>query len=237
MARGSRFVNIDELKQIGTPEPTHSYQPISHFDLSRSIRTISQDVLASYELATESYEVAQNDHQLFSVLSFSHKETDMRLAVGFRNSTNRSLSVGVCIGSQIVVCSNLMFSAHGGGIVVMRKHSKNLLVGLEDLTISTLFKAQYTFNQLIKDASLMKAITLTDDQAFQHLGRLYGHGVLSPRQMPVALEQWINPVHEEFRPRTLFSLYQAVTESLKTTPPANALETYILNHKLLLEVT
>ena len=236
MARGSRYVNIDELKNITPPEATPTYTPLSHFDLSRSLKTISQDMLTGYELVSERFELAQSDSQLFGVLSFKADNSEMELAVGFRNSTNKSLSVGMCIGSQVIVCSNLMFSAIGGGITVLKKHSKNLLQGLEETTITTLYKAKFTFQQLIQDADLMRAITMTDDQAFQQLGRLYGHGILSPRQMPIALDSWLKPPHPEFQPRTLYSLYQAVTESLKSSPPMNAMEMYIQAHQRLLEV-
>jgi len=135
MARGTEILELADLKDIELPPATPTYTPLSHFDLTSSLITISQDILTGYELSDQLFEVARNRQQLFGVLTFNANHGDMGLTIGCRNSLDRSMSVGLCVGSQVFVCSNMMFTAEGGGLVIMKKHSKNLLNVLEDTAI------------------------------------------------------------------------------------------------------
>lgn len=81
----------------------------------------------------------------------------------------------------------------------------------------------------------MKAHGMTNNQAFQMAGLLFGHGVLSPRQLPVVVDQWLKPKHKEFQPRNAWSLYNAITEGLKSTAPFNVMERHVSAHQMLLE--
>lgn len=229
MARGSELVTLEELKNFRTPPATHSYQPISHYDLAKSIRTISSDLLR-LNLIGEKYEVARDGNQLFSTLTFDTGTEEMGLSVGFRNSVDKSMSVGMCIGSSVLVCSNMMFTAHNGGIVVMKKHSRNLLEVLEATTLSTLYKAKLTFAQLVQDSALMKSKHIYSDEAFRLMGWLYGHGLLAPRQLPVVHDHWMASPHAQFRGDSVWNFYNACTQAFKTNPPHNTLERHIGLH-------
>jgi hypothetical protein len=57
-----------------------------------------------------------------------------------------------------------------------------------------------------------------------------GHGVLKPRQVAKALKQWNNPPNA-FASRSMWSLYNACTEALKSTPPNRILESHIKLHE------
>ena len=121
---------IEGLQAIPVPEPTASYQPVSHYDLARSLCTIGQDMLRNWDLVSETYEIARAGQQLFATLSFQKENTDMRLAIGFRNSYDKSMALGIVVGANVIVCANLTFT---GEITVMRKHSKNILNSLEEV--------------------------------------------------------------------------------------------------------
>ena len=49
---------LEGLQAIPIQEPTASYQPVSHYDLARSLRTIGQHMLRNWDLASETYEIA-----------------------------------------------------------------------------------------------------------------------------------------------------------------------------------
>jgi len=223
------LVSLEDLKAIATPPATSTYQPIGHFDLARSIRTISQDIL-KMDLVNEKYEIAREGSQLFSALTFKSDHNDIGLSVGFRNSLDKSMSVGICIGSQVYVCSNMMFSASEGGIVLMKKHSKNVLSTLEDTTITTLYRAQYTFAQLIKDAEKMADKRISLDESFRLMGLLYGHGLLTPRQLPIVYQCLTASPYSAFKGENVWSFYNACTEAYKSNAPSNVLERHIGLH-------
>lgn len=228
--RGTQLITLDDMKNLETPPATETWQPISHYDLANSIKVISQDMLHGHSLIGEQYGTARDFKQMFAVLTFKSDVNEMGLSIGFRNSTDKSMAVGIAIGSSVFVCSNLMMT---GEITVMKKHSVNVLASLEEATINTLYKAQFTFSKLVRDSQTLKGIGLSDEDAFKTLGLLFGHGVLSPRQLPVALEQWKKPAHPDFEPRNAFSLYNSCTHALKETAPMSVIERHISLHNIL----
>ena len=68
-------------------------------------------------------------------------------------------------------------------------------------------------------------------------GVLFGRNILTPRQLPVARREWLHPTHDAFKPRTRWSLYNAATAALKTTPPNRIMERHIGLHNLLAPTT
>jgi len=219
--RGGELVTKDQLDLIPLPEPTESYVPVSHYALTDKFLTISQDVLRDYALIGESYAVARQGNQLFALLKFKSDNAEMGLSVAYRNSYDKSMSVGLAIGGSVFVCDNL---ALHGDIAVMKKHTKGVWDALEDLAISSLYKAQKNFDKIVYDSQRLKGIPLNDDEAFRLMGYLYGHNLVSPRQLTVLKEEWLKPTHAEFQDRNLWSLFNATTEALKTCPPTVIME-------------
>lgn len=230
--RGGQKVSREDLNLIKVPNATKSYTPVSHYDLANSLSTIGQDILTDYTLISENYGIARQGNQLFAVLNFKKDNSEMALSFGFRNSYDKSMSIGFCCGASVFVCSNLSLT---GDIAVMRKHTKNVLVELEDLAITTLYKAQYTFANLIKDSDQMKAKQIKDDEAFRMLGLLFGKGILSPRQLSTVKDQWIKPAHQDFELRNAWSFYNACTHSLKSVAPLQIMEKHIQLHRTMTE--
>jgi hypothetical protein len=230
LVRGVQQIERNDLALIPVPEASPTYTPVPHFDLARSLTTIAQDMLRGFELSSERFEVARLGNQMFATLSFSNSDANMKLTVGFRNSYDKSLALGIAIGSQVIVCSNLMFV---GDITVLKRHSKNILSSLENTAINVLYKAQFTYDKLTRDSQKMKQIEIDDHQAFQKLGLLFGRDILSARQLPAAKKEWLVPQHDEFKPRNLYSLYNACTAALKSAAPAYIMEKHIALHKQL----
>jgi len=229
--RGGELVTKDQLDLVKLPEATESYQPVSHYHLADKMLTISQDILRDYALVGENYAIARQGNQMFAVLKFKKDQTDMALSIAFRNSYDRSMAVGIAIGASVFVCDNLALS---GEIVVMRKHTKNVWTELEDTAIATLYKSQHRFQQIAADAESLKGRTLDDDGAFERMGLLYGHDIISPRQLTVLRDEWMKPSHAQFQARNYWSFYNAATNALKSCPPVTVMEKHIRLHEALL---
>lgn len=223
---GGKAVERKELDLIPMPEATGTYYPVSHYGLANKLLTITQDILTGFELMDESYGVAREGLQLFGLLQFKNG-SDMALAIGFRNSYDKSMSIGLACGASVFVCDNLALS---GEIVVMRKHTKNVWAELEEKAITTCYRASHTYKQIVGEAEALKQIAYDDDRAYADLGVLYGHDIISPRQLTVAVKEWRKPSHDAFNPRNAWSLYNAVTESLKTSPPQEVMENHVSLH-------
>jgi len=106
---------------------------------------------------------------------------------------------------------------------------------MESMALSAIYKSQKVYNQVLKDAETMQMLEISDDNAHRMLGLVYGRGIMTPRQIPVALREWKNPQYEAFGPRTVWSLYNAITEALKSAPPQSIMEKHLGLHQLFSE--
>lgn len=227
---GGRVVTRDDLALVEVPPATDSYYPVPHERLAETLSTIGRDILRGYALAKEQYALAREGKQMFGVLTFRNDDTELGLSIGFRNSYDRSMAIGIAIGASVFVCDNLALT---GDITVLKKHTTNVWASLEDTAISTLYRSQKNFESIVTDAAALKAREIGDDEAFRLIGLLFGRGVLSPRQLPVVKQEWLLPSHPEFRPRTAWSFYNSCTESLKSCPPLAILERHVQLHAIM----
>lgn len=226
--RGGQEVTRQELDLIQTPPQTDSYTPVSHYHLSDKLLTISRDILTDYALVGEKYAIARQGAQMFAFLQFKQSADDMGLSIAFRNSYDRSMSVGLAIGASVFVCDNLALT---GDIAIMKKHTKGVWDALENLAISTVYKSQKNYQKIVADADKMKSLRYSDQEAYALMGQLFGNEIISPRQITVLRDEWLKPSHPEFAGRNMWSLYNAATESLKSCPPVSIMEKHLQLHR------
>ena len=219
--RGGNLVTKADLDLVPMPEATDSYLPVSHYHLADKLMTISQDLLTDYVLLGEHYALARGGNQLFALLNFQKDHKELGLSVAFRNSYDRSMSIGLAIGASVFICDNLALS---GDVAVMKKHTKNVWNALEDLAISTLYRAGKNFQKVIADADRLKTIPMDNRNAFELMGYLFGQDIISPRQLTTVKDEWLKPTHQEFQARNKWSFFNAVTEALKSCPPVSIME-------------
>jgi hypothetical protein len=228
--RGGHIVTRDDLALVPVPQATDSYLPVPHEHLAETLSTIGQDILKGFTLHKEQYALARDGNQLFGVHVFKSADTELGLSIGFRNSYDKSMAIGIAIGAEVFVCDNLALT---GDITIMKKHTQNVWQGLEDAAIATLYRSQKNFQKIVADSETLKGRMLDDTEAFKLIGLLFGHGILTPRQLPVVKNEWLHPAHAEFAARNRWSFYNGCTESLKSCPPIMIMEKHIQLHTLL----
>ncbi len=228
---GGEACSLQDLAAIPLPKETRSYKPVSHYDLAVNLARVAGELLSEFTLHKSTFGTAREGAQLFGVHTFKNSSTELGMSIAFRNSLDKSLSIGMAFGASVFVCDNLALQ---GEIVKIRKHTTNVMSDLEEMILTGVYRARTSFIHALDEAQQMKRIDVDDNGAFRALGHLFGHKVISNRQLPVALKEWQNPSHSEFEPRTLWSLYNAVTEALKASPPRDIMERHIgLHHQLL----
>src|SRR5262245_2361822 len=116
--KGSRQIDREQLAAIGVPPATETWFPISHQAvLERTEETLSQ---AGFRIAKSQLAVSRNDARFFGTLTLDAPlATGVQLAVGIRNSLDKSFPIGFASGSRVFVCDNLAFRSE---MVVSRKH-------------------------------------------------------------------------------------------------------------------
>ena len=232
MQRGGEVATLENVKEIPIPKATRTYQPVSHEQLSTMLLQMAAHLLPGYSHDSSQYGLAADGNKMFGVHTFKNGASALGLSIGFRNSYDRSLSVGIAVGASVFVCDNLMLT---GDLTVLRKHTSNVHADIDSLALSAIYKSRSAFNQIKADAEVMKQIPMSDDEAYRMLGLVYGRGIITPRQIPVVKNEWLKPSHDAFEPRNLWSFYNAVTESLKTSPPQSIMERHLAIHKQLME--
>jgi len=230
--KGGRIVTRDDLALVPVPEATDSYIPVPHNNLADTLSTIGRDILKGFTLSNEQYALAREGQQMFGVLSFRNDHNELGLSIGFRNSYDKSMAIGIAIGAQVFICDNLALT---GDITIMRKHTVNVWSSLEDIAISTLYRSRQNFRKIVEDSETLKGRMIDNSEAFKMIGLLFGHSILTPRQLPVVKKEWLTPTYDDFRPRTMWSFYNACTESLKSCPPLVIMEKHISLHTAITE--
>jgi hypothetical protein len=229
--KGGHIVTRDDLALVPVPEATESYLPVPHNHLADTLSAIGRDILKGFDFHKEQYALARDGSQMFGVHVFKSAHAELGLSIGFRNSYDKSMAIGIAIGAEVFVCDNLALT---GDITIMKKHTLNVWQGLEDAAISTLYRSQKNFEKIIGDSEILKGRPLDDTEAFKLIGLMFGHGILTPRQLPVVKNEWLKPAHEDFRPRNMWSFYNACTGALKGCPPLLIMEKHIELHNIVM---
>jgi len=234
----AKLVDFADLGLIKTPDRTETYIPVSHQELVTKIKEAGTKHYNTSPFETK-LEVNHKGQQMFGSMIF-HDGSNLRVdgsglnrSIGFRNSYDKTLPIGVCGGASVFVCSNLMFT---GDIIKMRKHTQNVEEDL-DILIQKLFDdVDRRYNEAIADRETMSEIHFSDIDAANYFGQLFvNQGVLNGAQLNKATKEWFeSPVFTE---RTAWSAYNACTEALKSAHPMNALEKYTKLHTFTEEFT
>ena len=230
----SNKVTMDVLSDIQLPNKTSSYVPVSHVDFIKNTKDIADRILDKHQLHKEQYGIAKDGKQMFGTLTYKEAFHDgpqeIGLSIGLRNSYDKSMSLGICSGASVFVCQNLMMT---GEIVAMRMHTGSIIDELKGLIFNALLKAEDKFSTIHADSQQLKNHAIIDNTIpYNLMGRLYGYGVLTERQLPVMKREWQKSKHEEFKPRNAWSLYNAGTEALKTTHPMHKMKRHIQMHRM-----
>lgn len=227
--KGARHVSLDDVAAVACPSPTRSWFPIAHVAVLEAV----QETLAGTGFAIQKTHLAlsSNEMQFFATLDlYSDVGEGVNLAVGIRNSIDRTLPLGFAAGHRVFVCDNLSFSAE---MMVNRKHTSNGAARFKEAIAHATSKLENFRKAEAGRIALMHTLLLDDAQAESVILRAWEAKVISHLQVPGVVKEWREPSHAEFEPRTRWSLFNAFTEVLKpfseSNPQAFAGRTYRLN--------
>lgn len=214
--RGGWEATKADLASVPVPEETDSYCPVP---FGRFVEEVELHIPRfGLRITEERFALARNGEQMFGVLTCANgnSHNDYALAIGLRNSYDRSLSVGLVAGSVVFCCDNLAFS---GEARMARKHTANVFRDLPDLIYRMLSKVSSMQSRIHEEIAAMKARELTLEMADHLMVEAVRKNVLPASHLPKVLDAWEKPEHEEFAPRTAWSLYNAFSEVQRSRSP------------------
>lgn len=224
---GKNRVSFSDLQNVPPPDRTRSYIPVLHSELANMTRSIASNILHDFSLYKEEYVLTRNGRNMFGVFTYRNHSDEMGLSIGIRNSYDKSLSVGCTLGASVFVCDNLVFK---GDIAVFRKHTLNVHEDIGQMILSAIYAQREKYERIQQDAGHLKELDITNDTAFRLMGLLFGKNIVTPRMLPVIKQNWLKPPYPDFEGRNAWSLYNACTEALKSTPPSQIMQKHVQLH-------
>src|ERR1700738_1314292 len=211
----SVLVARQDLTDLPTPERTATHYPIPHF---RFVETLAESLHYRHlGIVSEEYAVSHDGMRFFGVLTLSVEESGVRIAIGLRNSHDKSFSLGLTVGRRVLVCDNL--ALFGDYAPVMRKHTKH--VEIEAILAVAVDQMQRNFEPMRRQIDFFRSADLSDQRAklIIYDAFLGGEADLPKHLGTVVHDHYFAPKYPEFEPRTLWSLENAFTSALKELEP------------------
>lgn len=212
---GGHTVTDEQLARVITPQATATWCPVPHFQLLTQVR--SEIVATGLTIREQAIALHKEGARMFGYLEVvnGHNQPDYSMVIGLRNAHDQRFPVGLAVGYQVFVCSNLSFS---GEVVIKRKHTTHCLSdmpGLVNKAMGLLIERRHQQDQRIK---AYKDCPLTDREAHDLMVRAIKVDIVPQSKLLPVLEQWETPAYPDFQPRTLWSLINAFTHVIKENP-------------------
>ena len=209
---GSHQATMDDVRSVKTPAATETWCPIGHAEMIDSVvKTLGGSGL---RVVAEAHALWQKGNRYFGSFQLANgtDHDDYALVIGLRNSHDKSFPAGLACGSGVFVCDNLAFS---GEIRLSRKHTARIREDLPRLITSAVGRLGTLKVNQEKRIEAYKAMPITDQQAHDVLIRSLDVKACPVTKLPMVLNEWRNPKHEEFAERTAWSLFNGFTEAFK----------------------
>jgi hypothetical protein len=209
-------VSEEEVRKVQTPQPTDTWNPVPH---ALILDRVKNEVTGmGLRVVAESYGLWNEGARFFGLLEVQNgqRHDDYGMVIGLRNSHDQSFSLSLAIGSHVFVCDNLAFS---GEVVIRTRHTKNVMGRIG--TLITRATSQLIEQRHLQDERIgrYKGSGLDDLHAHDLMCRAIRDGVIAPSAVAKVMQEWDQPTHAAFQPRTVWSLFNAFTEVLKRVNP------------------
>jgi hypothetical protein len=220
---GAREVPREELTRLPCPPPTKTWAPVGHARvLDTALVTLAE---AGHTVVKARYGLSKGDGRFFGTLDLATPLTpdgSVTLAVGIRNSIDKSFPMGFCAGSRVFICDNLAFRSD---LMVRRKHSPQGIANFSnDIATAVLQLTSFKEAETVRIAALADT-PMPDEKADSLILRAaIDRGVIPLRAIPHVVREWKEPRHEQFASRTAWSLFNAFTSAFASLQGSNPAE-------------
>jgi len=224
---GADAVERSQLKSVNTPLATDTWQPIPHNELLYQVETsLCRNGLTVVEQA---HALTHDGSRYFGLLQVQNgsQHPDYSWVLGIRNSHDKQFPAGIVAGSSVFVCDNLAFS---GEISVARKHTSRIMRDLPELIGNAVTRLLDKWHIQDQRISAYQNVWLSDRTVHDLTINALDHDVICASKIPKLLAEYREPQHQAFRPRNLWSWFNAVTETLKGNLTVLPARTQRLHH-------
>jgi hypothetical protein len=189
---GGKLCSYAELQAIPAPPPEGRWHPVAHATVLDTVTGTLE--AAGYQVQDRKLAVARDGKRFFGTLDLTTTLVEgVALAVGIRNSIDKSFPLGFCAGSRVFVCDNLAFRSE---LLVRRKHTRFGQVHFSN-AIASAVQSLASFKEAEGERiQRLMETNLTDDQALALIVRGMEKSVIVAPVIPKVLAEWRNPRHD-----------------------------------------
>lgn len=220
-------VTEKELFAIALPQQTETYIPVSNQLLINKVKEIAGD----YGLfpIKQRYQIAKEGDVMTGVINFGGEDKEMGMSIGLRNSYDKSKTLAIGSGANVMVCTNGMFRAD---IIEMRKHTGNVILELEHIIERQIIQMQNEFYDLVNFKNRAKEIKVGRIVTSHLIGEMfYEQDLITTTQMSVIKKEMNSTTFGVMGEKvSLWNIYNWITESYKSEHPSNFLNKHVEFH-------
>ena len=208
-------ISRQELALLPAPAGTATHQVIPHHEVINAlVETLGFRHIAPIR---EEYAVSRDGMKMFGVLDLETGFHGCRFSIGVRNAHDKSMRLAMTVGYRVLVCDNMAF--HGDFSPVLAKHSKHF--SLQNALSIGVDQMQRSFEPMQRQVAAWRESQITAVTAKLVIYQAFIEGQLEiPKHLaPTVHQLYFDPSHEEFAPRTMWSLSNAFTSAFKQLDP------------------
>ena len=164
---------------------------------------------AGFEIAKMQLAVSPDDTRFFGVLDLKSEVCDgVMLAVGIRNSLDKSFPLGFCCGERVFTCDNLAFAAD---IVLSCRHTRHGADRYMDGITNAVYSLHGYKIGAQKRVEAFQEMEISEDRANSLILQSYRQGIVGARLLPKICEAWEDGREDQ----TVWSLLNSFTHAYK----------------------
>jgi hypothetical protein len=220
---GTGNITRQELSQLDTPEangPWHRPVPFGDY-----IDMVTDSLIGrGATIVSEEFQLTNNSQRFFGAMQIRPKNVDTflpgtgtDLIVGLRGSHDKIVPRGICIGTRVMVCSNLCFDGDMGNLKT--RQTTNVMERLPVMITSVVGEIDKIVQTNVTRIEAYKNHNVKTSQAGDAvIVDLFRREVINLQQMQTALGEWIEPSfgeHQSDGDYTAWSVFNSVTQAFK----------------------
>ena len=206
--RGGQLATREQVFGVTAPPATDTWHPVAHGTVLAKVEQVLD--AAGYAVTRQQLALSHGGDRFFAVIDLESRVAEgVSLAIGLRNSIDKSFPYGLAGGTRTFVCDNLALTGDWDELTIARKHTRfgerrfaeAISHGISRLT-------DYRQHEQTRIMA-MKATPIGDQQAESYILRAYEADLLSHRVLRDVIKNWRQPGYDWGGP-TLWALYNAM---------------------------
>lgn len=220
----------DQLVRAIIPAQTRTYKPVTHESLmDLTMESIYQ---AGFKIKSESYTCAKDGNVATGRYMIDDVgDNEMKLAVNWQNSYDKSLPVVFSMGAIVLVCTNGMMATRNV-YSFRKKHVGEIQTYTPSIIPEYIRGGGEMFAGLQNEREALKQIEISKRTTSEIIGRMFmEEDFIESTQLNIIKRELKNPTHDYKSPGSLWELYQFTTFAIGGIHPSRWMNDHLDAHR------